>query len=239
MANSWFQFKQFKIEQGKTAMKVGTDGVLLGAWAKISKAKNILDIGTGTGLLALMCAQRNNEAQIIGVEIDQDASHQAKENFMASNWSNRLVVINESIQSFSKNNVLKFDAIVSNPPFFENAFKSENNQRQTARHTDRLSFLDLLSVAAQLLTKEGFFSLIIPSEIRNTLIQDAEKQGLYLYRRLDIYPTNQSTSAKRSLLTFKKQEGRAEIDALIIEPQKRHQYSDAYIDLTKEFYLNF
>ncbi len=239
MANSWFQFKQFKIEQGQTAMKVGTDGVMLGAWAEISNSKTILDIGTGTGLIALMCAQRNSSARIVGIEIDQEASIQATENFNNSNWSDRLFVKNIAVQDFAHNNISKFDAIISNPPFFENAFKAKNTKRHTARHTDSLSFSDLLSVSSKLLSEEGFFSLIIPAESRNKFIEEAKKYSLYLLKRLDVYPTNQSLSAKRSLLTFAKVEQSPTIDVLIIEPEKRHQYSDTYIELTKAFYLNF
>ena len=239
MSNSWFQFKQFRIEQGKTAMKVGTDGVLLGAWVDVNNAQNILDIGTGTGLIALMLAQRNSKAQIIGVELEEEASRQAEVNFRNSSWNDRLNVVNEGIQQFSKTYHQKFDVIVSNPPFFINSFASEDKKRQTARHTDSLSFEDLLDAVKLLLTNTGDFSVILPSEQGGSFIGKANRRGLYMYKQLDIYPTDSSQIAKRVLLSFTKEEKEQVFESLVIEPQQRHQYSEAYMALTKDFYLKF
>ena len=171
MANSWFKFKQFTIHQNDTAMKVGTDGVLLGAWTKIkTDTQNILDIGTGTGLIALMLAQKTlSSSQIDAVELDQLAYQQAKENFKLSNWSQKLQAINQSIQEFTINTSKKYDLIISNPPFFRNSFASKNTQRQIARHTDSLSYDDLLYSVKKILLDDGIFQLSFPSTAKISL----------------------------------------------------------------------
>ena len=129
MANSWFQFKQFKVEQGKTAMKVGTDGVLLGAWASVGDAKNILDVGTGTGLIALMLAQRNQNAEISAIDIDRNAVEQAAENAEQSPWSGRISIFESDYNHFRVGVSCLFDLIVSNPPYFEQSLKSPTKSR--------------------------------------------------------------------------------------------------------------
>ena len=148
-----FIFKQFKIQQDNTAMKVGTDGVLLGAWADSENATNILDIGTGTGLIALMLAQRNLKANITAIEIDEQASLQASENFNNSPWEIRLSIKNLKLQDFVVEE--KFDLIVSNPPFFNNTFQANSSERNIARQTETLSFNELLKNTASLLSENG------------------------------------------------------------------------------------
>ena len=239
MSNDWFEFKQFRIEQGQTAMKVGTDGVLLGAWTEIDNCKTVLDIGTGTGLIALMLAQRNPLAQITGVEIDKQASQQAQANFSNSKWSPRLRIENTTIQSFAKHSQKQFDAIVSNPPFFRNGYASPHKQRQLARQNDSLSFDDLLQAVQKLLNKTGTFSVIIPMENKDEFIEKAEQKHLYIIRCTEIYPTNKSEKAKRVLLSFSKIKHKVENSKLVIEPEQRHQYSKEYIALTQDFYLKF
>ena len=238
MANSWFRFKQFTIEQGKSAMKVGTDGVLLGAWVDISSVTNILDIGTGTGLIALMLAQRTPLSNITAIEIDHLASEQALENFQNSPWSNRLSLFNQSVQIYAKDTSRSFDLIVSNPPYFENILTSDNTQRQIARHTNTLSFEELLEVVRKLLMANGIFSVILPYSLKSTFVELAKQQSLFLNKITHVYSTNKS-EIKRVLLSFSFKKTEIKKDALVIEPDKRHQYSKEYIQMTEDFYLNF
>jgi len=241
VANSWFKFKQFTIHQNDTAMKVGTDGVLLGAWTKIkTDTQNILDIGTGTGLIALMLAQKTlSSSQIDAVELDQLAYQQAKENFKLSNWSQKLQAINQSIQEFTINTSKKYDLIISNPPFFRNSFASKNTQRQIARHTDSLSYDDLLYSVKRILLDDGIFSVIIPFDSKNIFVEGALKNHLFLNRETFVFPNIYSTKAKRVLLSFSKKDTPKISDSLIIELNQRHLYSEQYKELTKDFYLNF
>ena len=238
MANSWFRFKQFTIEQGKSAMKVGTDGVLLGAWADVSTANNILDIGAGTGLIALMLAQRSPLSNITAIEIDHLASEQALENFQNSPWSNRLSLFNQSVQTYAKDTSRSFDLIVSNPPYFENISTSDNTQRQIARHTNTLSFEELLEAVQKLLMADGVFSVILPYSHKPTFVELAKQQSLFLNKVTHVYPTNKS-EIKRMLLSFSFKDIEIKQDSLVIEPEQRHQYSKEYIQMTKDFYLNF
>ena len=238
MANSWFKFKQFTIEQGQSAMKVGTDGVLLGAWVKIEDKKQILDVGSGTGLIALMLAQRSSNAQIDAVEIDKLASEQAKSNFENSKWNNRLEIFNLSLQDFAKHSSTKYDYIISNPPYFEHSYAAKTVQRQTARETVSLSFQELIASVQKLLKKEGRFAVILPYTAINDFIILATKVDLYLNYRTNIYPTLES-KIKRVLLQFSFKNKEVEEDSLVIEPTTRHEYSEEYKELTKDFYLKF
>lgn len=238
MANNWFKFKEFTIHQGNTAMKVGTDGVLLGAWANVSNKNNILDIGTGTGLIALMLAQRNNSAQIDAVEIDKDASLQAKSNFEQSSWSERLSIYYEDIQTFESNNNGEYDLIVSNPPFYQNSTEAKTIARQNARSNKSLNFEELIKSVSKLLKKEGSFALIIPYDVFEIFDEIAENHKLKLARRCIIYPKNNS-KPKRVLLEYKNRVQEIVEEELVIEPTERHQYSEKYKQLTKEFYLKF
>jgi len=238
MANSFFQFKQFKVEQANAGMKVGTDGVLLGAWTSVNGARNILDIGTGTGLIALMLAQRSNIANIDGLEIEQKASFQARDNFVASQWRERLKVINKSLQNYAADTDVKYDLIVSNPPFFNNALKNVCLQRSIARHTDSLSFMELLAGTVRLLKPEGRFCVVLPAESELSFVKVAEQHQLYLNRILRILPTPQK-DAKRVLMEFSFTQHGVEEDLLIVEEFGRHGYSEAYKQLTKDFYLAF
>jgi len=234
MANSWFEFKQFRVEQGLSAMKVGTDGVLLGAWAQINNAEQILDIGTGTGLIALMLAQRNTQAKIDAIEIDQPAFIQAQENFTNSKWNGRLLAINIAIQDFNPQK--QYDSIVSNPPFFENSYSAKGKERNIARQTEKLSFVDLLLAVKRLLKKEGSFSVIIPHQSIAEFTDIAINQTLFLNRVTNIYPTSRA-KVKRVLLEFSFKKEKIQEDKLVIEPEERHCYSEEYIKLTKDFYL--
>lgn len=233
MPNSFFAFKQFTIHHDRCAMKVGTDGVLLGAWVNLSNSHRILDIGTGTGLIALMMAQRCNDSNITAIDIDTEAVSQANENIQASPWKDRVIAIQQDIRSFHPNK--SFDTIVSNPPYFINSLKSSDTQRNTARHTDTLSAEDLIRKTADLLTEDGYFSIILPTEQIEELIQISERVGLYPSRRTQVI-TRPGLMPKRTLMEFCKRETSFPTNQLVIELD-RHVYSEEYIALTRDFYL--
>ena len=229
-----FRFKQFAVEQDDVAMKVGTDGVLLGAWAACNGAKRILDIGTGTGVIALMLAQRNTEAKIYAVEIDETATQRARSNFDMSPWAERLDVECCAVQAF--NPAEKFDLIISNPPYFVDSLLPPDAKRSTARHTHDLSFKELDKAVCRLLADEGRFTLILPTvefEKYLTITQ------LYLVRRCDVYPKTDA-DIKRIMAEFAKHEAAdAKHETITIEQDKRGDYTDEYRTLTKDFYLKF
>lgn len=233
MANQFFTFKQFTIHHDRCAMKVGTDGVLLGAWTNVKHSHALLDIGTGTGLIALMLAQRCPQAHITAVDIDNEAVGQALENVQLSPWADKIEVIHQDICAFTTNK--RFDTIVSNPPYFIDSLKCPNAQRNTARHTDTLDAGRLLNSVSRLLSDNGRFSIILPSEQKDLLIQTAGIQGLFLSRQTTVI-TRPGLAPKRILMEFQKTRGTFQTDEIIIELE-RHRYSEAYIALTKEFYL--
>ncbi|RZJ63134.1 MAG: methyltransferase domain-containing protein [Flavobacterium sp.] len=234
-----FQFKQFNIDQDKTAMKVGTDGVLLGAWTPIDhEPDSILDIGTGTGVIALMLAQRCDAQQIDGIEIDENAHEQATNNFENSPWNDRLFCFHVSLDDFMDDvEHEEYDLIVSNPPFYTENVSSGDDARDTARQNQSLPFDDLCEAASVLLSEDGIFTTIVPYKEEPYLLTLASVHGLFPIKvtRVKGTPTSE---VKRSLLAFSMTEPKnVEIDELIIETS-RHQYTDDYICLTKEFYLN-
>ena len=217
-------------------MKVGTDGVLLGAWTDTSGVERILDIGTGTGLVALMLAQRSR-AHIDAVEIDRDACSQARENVMRSPFSDRISVYHCSIQDYPKTCTERYDLIVSNPPFFANAYKAPNFERAIARHSDRLDQSDLLQAAQQLLSQNGRLAVIYPTEASQTLDQKAPAFGFFCYRKLYVKPTLNSP-IKRVLIVLGKNRSEYQENTLTIEAD-RHIYTAEFIALIKEFYLKY
>ncbi|WP_282629603.1 tRNA1(Val) (adenine(37)-N6)-methyltransferase [Empedobacter sedimenti] len=227
-----FQFKQFSIFQDQTAMKVGTDGVLLGAWANVV-GQNVLDIGTGTGLISLMIAQRFPKVNIDALEIDIDAFLQAKENFGNSKFNNRLSLFHTSLQNY--NSTKKYDLIVSNPPFFTVNDLVSFDSRKQARQQETLTFSDLISKTSQLLDQNGLASFIIPYDQINDFCATASQNELKLGRVVYI-KGNEQSAIKRVLLEFSFQEKQLQESHLIIE-LGRHQYTQDYINLTKEFYL--
>ena len=233
MANPFFTFKQFTIRHDRCAMKVGTDGVLLGAWTDVNHSQRMLDIGTGTGLIALMLAQRCPQASITAIDIDIDAVGQAQENVLLSPWSDRVEVKLQDICKYLTDK--HFDTIVSNPPYFIDSLKCPDDQRNTARHTDTLDAERLLESVARLLTDDGRFSIILPAEQTDLLIQTAYAQGLYPSRQTAVI-TRPGLSPKRILMEFQKTKEAFQPDELIIELE-RHVYSEGYIALTKDFYL--
>lgn len=233
MANPYFKFKQFTIWHDKCAMKVGTDGVLLGASAPVTTTNSILDVGTGTGLIALMLAQRTVSAQIKALEIDEDAVIQAKENIERSPWKDRIEVIQSDFNLYEPNE--KYDLIVSNPPYFVDSLLSPHKQRTNARHTQTLSFDALLDGVVRCLSAVGRFSVILPIEVQDLFCGLAKDRGLFLNKILYIQ-TKPGASAKRIILDFSFVESILLEDTLLVE-LARHQYSKEYIQLTKDFYL--
>ena len=241
-----FQFKQFTVEQDRCAMKIGTDGVLLGAWTPITNNPfSVLDIGTGTGIIALMLAQRSNAEQIDALEIDEEAYEQSVDNFENSPWSDRLFCFHAGLDEFvdepeddpsDSELAQQYDLIVSNPPFYSEDYKSENSQRDLARFQDAMPFEDLIEAADLLLSENGIFSVIIPFKEEDRFLAIAKENELYPMKITRVKGTA-TTEIKRSLLAFsRKEEVNFFVDELVIETN-RHIYTQEYIALTKDFYL--
>lgn len=233
MSSDCFRFKQFEVCHAGCAMKVGTDGVLLGAWA--SCQQRILDVGTGSGLIALMLAQRFEAAQIDAVDIDGDAVRQATDNFAHSKWSNRLHCRQIAVQDLAKEDV-RYDAIVSNPPYFVDSLKNPNLQRQTARHTDTLSYEELLASCEHLLTADGVLSLILPAESEQEVLDTAKSVGLYPIRLVHVY-SKPGKPVKRILLELQKRNDQPCEESHFYIESATSPRSDEYTALTKDFYL--
>ncbi|CAN1549463.1 COG4123 Predicted O-methyltransferase [Flavobacteriaceae bacterium] len=234
---SKFSFKQFSVEQDQTAMKIGTDGVLLGAWTPIENNPfSILDIGTGTGIIALMLSQRSNAQQIDALEIDDDAYEQAVDNFENSPWSDRLFCFHAGLDEFVEEPEDEYDLIVSNPPFYTEDYKTENEQRDLARFADAMPFEDLIEAAALLLSENGIFSVIIPFKEEEKFIALANEYELYPIKitRVKGTPTSE---IKRSLIAFVRDENAIILTDVLTIETARHIYTPEYTELTKDFYL--
>lgn len=241
---SGFQFKQFAIQQDRCAMKVGTDGVLLGAWA--TTGERMLDIGTGTGLIALMLAQRSSHAIVDAVEIDEAAAEQARENVVASPFADRVNVVNVEIQNFIPTNGARYDVIVSNPPYFQNALGSPDKKRHAARHTDSLSYRELLDAAVRLLREDGRFCIIIPFDSRQSVVDEALLHGFSISRECAVR-TTQRKAPRRYLLELSRRIRAAENRMGENSTLKEYEEvvltdgdggrSEWYQHITKEFYL--
>ena len=233
MANNYFQFKKFTIVQDGCAMKVGTDGCLLGGWFDCSQSKRILDIGSGSGLIAIMAAQRCN-ADITGIEIDCDAANQAIENVSNSPWNNRISIINKDLLQFSTEE--RFDTIVSNPPYFVNSLKCDDTARTTARHNDTLNNCDFFKKCRELLTDHGKVSIIIPCDLSTDWQRVAEEYG-FTTSRMTFIKTTPKKVAKRVLIEFSLcKECKREEQTLILE-NSRGVYSDEAQEILRDFYL--
>ncbi|PIF61042.1 MULTISPECIES: tRNA1(Val) (adenine(37)-N6)-methyltransferase [unclassified Flavobacterium] len=232
-----FSFKQFSIQQDRCAMKIGTDGVLLGAWTPIENNPfSILDIGAGTGVIALMLAQRSNAEQIDALEIDEEAYEQSVDNFENSPWSDRLFCFHAGLDEFVEEPEDEYDLIVSNPPFYTDDYKSENEQRDLARFADAMPFEDLIEAAALLLSENGVFSVIIPFKEEENFLALAAAYELYPLKITRVKGTP-TTEIKRSLLAFSRNENAIITPGELIIETSRHQYTTEYIQLTKDFYL--
>lgn len=235
-----FQMKQFAVKQEKSAMKIGTDGVLLGAWVALDETENaILDVGAGTGIIGLMLAQRSPAELIDAIELDDHAFEECVENFEVSPWGDRLFCYHASFQEFVEEMDEQYNLIVSNPPFFNHKDSERaSNPRNKARFTDSLYFEELISGASKLLTDEGKFAVIIPYSEAAFFVNYAKEFGLQLVKRCDV-KGNPQAELKRSLLMFQKTDipQQPHTEELTIEIA-RHQYTPEYIQLTKDFYLD-
>ncbi|WP_345991711.1 methyltransferase [Chryseobacterium sp. Chry.R1] len=225
-----FKFKQFDIQQSPDVFRVGTDGVLLGALASVDRAAKVLEVGTGTGLISLMLAQRNLNAVFLGLDIQIGAVELTRKNFRNSVFSERLKNIHQDFKTFESKDT--FDLIVSNPPYFE---ESDSGKDKIARQTVELNFRELISRIPSLLSVRGVFSVIIPVEVGMDFIGLAKEYHLFLFRRIQIKGIEHS-KAKRLILEFSLREGEAEDSELVIEKSPR-KYSDQYLELTKEFHV--
>ena len=232
MPNPFFRFKQFTVFHDLCAMKVGTDGVLLGAWADCLNAQTILDIGTGSGLIALMLAQRSKSV-ITAIDIEESAYIQAGINFKKSPFNDRLNIYHASIQQFSTST--KYDLIVSNPPYFSNSLQSPDASRTHARHNDSLSLDDLIKHSQSLLSPKGKLALILPFDIFEQVNDRALEHSLFLCRKTQVCPTP-SQAPKRILLEYSMEKQPIVENELFIE-KSRHVYSEEYRNLTSKFYL--
>lgn len=236
MGSDFFRFKRFTIQQDKCAMKVGTDGVLLGAWTGTGLATKIADIGTGTGLIAIMLAQKS-DASITGIEIDKEAAGQADENMNNTLWKDRLNVVEADIRDYYPKHEAEFDLIVSNPPFFNENTKGYSEKRNIARHTDGLSFGLLVEAASFMLKENGRFSIIIPAAASQEFITEAVRHRLNLTRKTEVI-TKPGASAKRVMMEFCKNASNnviTEYSQLLLT--ENGNKSQDYINLTSDFYL--
>lgn len=241
MSSPGFQFKQFYVAHDACAMKVGTDGVLLGAWCPASGAQRILDIGTGSGLIALMMAQRCPNAEIDAIDMDADAARQAEINFSASPWSERLNAHLSSLQAWSSKS--PYDLIISNPPYFQNSLKNPNKGRELARHTDTLSFDELFEHSLRLLAQNGRICIILPAETETEICRLAALHGLHLIQKLYIH-SKPGKPAKRiiyhytnsPLLASHDSEAGSGDSALYLESESSPR-SQEYAALCQDFYL--
>ncbi len=236
--NTYFQFKQFRIIQEQSAMKVGMDGVLIGAWTDASCADRILDIGTGTGLIALMMAQKNNHAKIDAIEIELDAFQEALLNVENSSWKDRIALECCAFQDFVEHTTVNYDLIVSNPPFFTNGHKAPVENRAQARHTDSLPLDVLISGAAALLNNNGRIALILPVESLQEIEQLAAVNRLFISRLCHVKP-NPLKPDFRILVELSQAESLLRKESLMIEFEKHHDYTPEYRELTKDYYLKF
>lgn len=236
MSNNYFQFKQFTVWHDRCAMKVGTDGVLLGAWSSIDKPYAALDIGTGTGLIALMIAQRSPETQIDAIDIDKDACMQAVENIKRSPFKDKIRMIHQSFLKYATEK--KYDLIVSNPPYFSDSLKGPDQQRNTARHNDSMPLKQLIKHAITMLSDKGKIALVLPSTSSDEIDFIIATHHLYTLRRTDVVSV-EGLKSKRFLIEISGKAPSGHItqtDTLVLTTND-HERTQQYNDLTKDFYL--
>jgi tRNA1Val (adenine37-N6)-methyltransferase len=237
MSNDFFRFKQFTVRQEHASFRVTTDSVLLGAWARIEDAGTILDIGTGTGLLALMAGQRSS-ARIFAIEPDFDSYRQAGLNFAASPWKERITLLNIAIRDFHREAGSGFDAIIVNPPYFVDSLLNPDENKARTRHAVTLSQSDLLEAAARLLKTRGSLHLVLPVPEADRFLSLAVSYGFFCSTRMLVKPTP-AQPPSRVLMTLNRGDGPCTEEEIVIEKGGRHIYSDEYVSLTKDFYLKF
>jgi tRNA1Val (adenine37-N6)-methyltransferase len=236
MSNSFFRFKRFTIQQDCCAMKVGTDGVLLGAWVEVSACRRALDIGAGTGLIALMMAQRSEAMQVDGVEIDPDACRQAAENVAASPFADRVRLYHNPFSRFARAATQRYDLIVSNPPYFVRSFKCPDEKRRLARHDDDLSLAGLFADGLPLLAPGGRMALILPFQQEKELRMRTESCGLHCIRRTEVFAV-EGAAPKRLLVELAREaQLSVETGRLILTDVQRRR-TTAYRELMRDFYL--
>lgn len=235
MANQWFQFKEFKIIQEKSAMKVGVDSVLFGACISFASPESVLDIGSGTGLLSFMALQRTG-AKITGVEIDRPSYEECLQNILLNKKQSEIEVIHSTFQDFAVIAGRTFDHIISNPPWFNNSYSSSDSNRNTARQNASLPIYELFEGVGRLLSEKGVFSVIIPYENEAFFIAEAEKIGLKCFRRVWVRP-HLEKAFHRSILEFSFNEPEKTQMEVCIRDYQTGRYSDQYKALTKAFYL--
>lgn len=228
-----FHFRQFSIAQDRTAMKVGTDSILLGAWVEAKNPQRILDIGSGSGLLSLMMAQKFNAARIDGVDLDKDACEQARENIAASPWSDRMRIFQERIQDFWEQET--YDLIISNPPYFAGDLEAQGNPRKTARQGEDLNLEGLVRQLGRLLAEKGQASIILPFDKLEPLKGLLEAYQLFSHRVCSVRPRPQK-EPHRFLMTLGKEETALVEEEIVIQIGGANHYSEAYKKLTQEFY---
>ena len=234
MSNSWFRFKRFLVNQEDCAMKVGTDGVLLGAWADIRPGCHVLDVGTGTGIIALMATQRG-AGHVTAIEIDAIAAAQAARNAANSEWADRIEVVSADVADYVTG--AKFDRILSNPPYFRDSLRSPDMGRNAARHNDSLSYETLIRCSASLLAPGGQLCVVLPYDSVREFVRCTQMEGLYLVRRTDVV-TAPGRNPKRSLLAFSSTAAQLETDVLAIRDENGNESVD-YINLVRDFYLKY
>ncbi|EOV8087185.1 MULTISPECIES: tRNA(1)(Val) (adenine(37)-N(6))-methyltransferase TrmN [Providencia] len=232
-----FTFKQFFVAHDRCAMKVGTDGVLLGAWAPVEGIQSALDIGSGSGLIALMLAQRNVILRVDAVELDSSAASQAQENFIESPWVDRLQVINQDIVSYSQSSAAQYDLIVSNPPYFEPAVACRDEKRDQARYTSTLTHDVLLESAKACLAAHGLFCLVLPYEVGEKMQKMAENSGWFTAFRVNV-SDKPTTVYHRMLLGIQLQETQTQVTSLALKDEKG-EYTDEFRKLIQPFYVKY
>jgi tRNA1Val (adenine37-N6)-methyltransferase len=237
VANDYFQFKQFLIKQDRCAMKVCTDSCVLGAYARVSGAQHILDIGAGTGLLSLMVAQRAPEAVIDAVEIDPDAAAQAEENISQSPWADRVRLFPVSLQQFAKTSPEPYDVILSNPPFFQASLKSPDAAKNKAKHTEALSFTEITAFAAQYLAPTGKLHILLPPHEARVFEREAQAAGFQTEKILWLEATP-GGKLLRGIFTYSREAAVVTEQTLAVR-EKDHQYTSAFQNLLRAYYLIF
>jgi|WetSurSiteA1Bulk_404760.scaffolds.fasta_scaffold00115_8 tRNA1Val (adenine37-N6)-methyltransferase len=237
MSNTYFAFKQFTIFHDKCAMKVGTDGVLLGAWANVTNANRILDIGTGTGLIAIMLAQRS-EAIIDAVEIDEQACIQARANVAACPWYQRITIHHDAFQHFAGITQVRYDLIISNPPYFRNSLKPPAKSRSLARHDDNLGIESLFLHVSAILAPDGMLALIFPAGVLNQVADTAGFHGFFLSKLLRVRPATDREYTRCLVVFNRTRDGVADSGELSIRDMD-NGFTKEYKQLTKDYYLNF